>query len=60
MLQDPWVVMPVNHLAWRNKFLMNSALTVLKAFHHALDVQTDLPVSSGMEQTGFSTERTAV
>jgi hypothetical protein len=31
--------MLVHRLAWRNKFLVNSAITVKKHYHHALDIR---------------------
>jgi hypothetical protein len=37
-LQNLPAVMLVNCLAWRNKFLLNSALTVRKDHQHALDL----------------------
>jgi hypothetical protein len=43
MFQNMLVVMLVNHLAWRNKFLMNIVLTVKKDHQHALEVRPDLP-----------------
>jgi hypothetical protein len=43
MSQNFLVVMLVNHLAWRDKFLMNSVLTVEKVFQHALNVGYDFP-----------------
>jgi hypothetical protein len=47
--------MLVNRLAWRNKFLVDSALTLKKDYHHAV-VLSDLPCFLlGMESIGFST-----
>jgi hypothetical protein len=45
--------MLVNHLAWRNKFLMNNVLTVRKDYQHALDVRPDLPHFLWAWRTGF-------
>lgn len=42
MLQNFLVVMLLNRLAWRNKLLMNSTLTIKKD-QHALNVQPALP-----------------
>jgi hypothetical protein len=39
------IVMLINRLAWRNKFLMNSALAVKrkKGHEHGNDIHPDLP-----------------
>jgi hypothetical protein len=42
-LQILIAVILVNHLAWGNKFLMRSAITVKKYHQHALDVRPALP-----------------
>jgi hypothetical protein len=61
MLQNLPVVMLVNRLAWRNKFLMNDALTVKKDHQHALGVQLKLALLSlAVESMGFSTEKSAI
>jgi hypothetical protein len=61
MLQNLPVVMLINRLAWRNKFLMNDALTVKKDHQHALGVQLKLALLSlAVESMGFSTEKSDI
>jgi hypothetical protein len=59
ILQNLLVVMLVNHLAWKNELLLNSACTVKIVHQHAL-MFWHLSFPAGVERMEFPTARTAV